>query len=394
MSISTTPKQGRVKVNNSDALAEFLEDKLSEGSNITLSVVDVAGVKKIQISSSGGGGVDSVNGQTGVVVLDPDDLDDSATLHKFVSQAEIDKLAGVEDNATADQTAGEIEAIVNHDNLLGYVANEHLDWTQVGAGTIDPSNYDAGDVDGPASSTDNAIARYDGPTGKAIQNSNTGIDDTGRITGYSLRASNNGTTAAPAYSYSNDSNTGQSLVSSGVLGWIINGSQKMQINTSGLSWGTTSNLATITVQYKDHTAAKSHYSPGSTIAGGSIKNQKWETQESTLSASAVDTTMKITPSAGCGWSIRYTVTMTNSTATQIRAQKGFAFGLCSTKGVVTVDTHDVDGRNTGLSWALGTGSFLIKADSKGTSIVGEMTAPSKTAYVWHIEFEYMESIPR
>ena len=39
------------------------------------------------------------------------------------------KLDGIEVGATADQTAGEIEAIVNHNNLLGYVANQHIDWT-------------------------------------------------------------------------------------------------------------------------------------------------------------------------------------------------------------------------------------------------------------------------
>ena len=51
------------------------------------------------------------------------------------------KLAGVETGATADQTASEIEGIVNHDNLQGFVANEHLDWTASGAGTIHASNY-------------------------------------------------------------------------------------------------------------------------------------------------------------------------------------------------------------------------------------------------------------
>ena len=38
-----------------------------------------------------------------------------------------------------------------------------------------------GDVSGPASSTDNAIARYDGATGKIIQNSTVTIDDTGAM---------------------------------------------------------------------------------------------------------------------------------------------------------------------------------------------------------------------
>jgi hypothetical protein len=43
--------------------------------------------------------VDSVNGATGVVVLDPDDLNDTTTVNKFTTQAEIDKLAGIEAGA-------------------------------------------------------------------------------------------------------------------------------------------------------------------------------------------------------------------------------------------------------------------------------------------------------
>jgi hypothetical protein len=39
-----------------------------------------------------------------------------------------------------------------------------------------------GDVDGPASSTDNAVARFDGTTGKLLQNSNVTIDDSGNLT--------------------------------------------------------------------------------------------------------------------------------------------------------------------------------------------------------------------
>ena len=43
--------------------------------------------------------VDSVNGQTGAVSLDPDDLDDAATTHKFISATELSKLAGIEAGA-------------------------------------------------------------------------------------------------------------------------------------------------------------------------------------------------------------------------------------------------------------------------------------------------------
>lgn len=43
-----------------------------------------------------------------------------------------------------------------------------------------------GDVVGPSSATDNAIARFDTTTGKLIQNSSSTIDDSGNITGTSF----------------------------------------------------------------------------------------------------------------------------------------------------------------------------------------------------------------
>lgn len=50
----------------------------------------------------------------------------------------------------------------------------------------------AGDVSGPSSSTDNAIARWDGTSGKLLQNSYPTIDDFGRITAKSFYGSEGG----------------------------------------------------------------------------------------------------------------------------------------------------------------------------------------------------------
>lgn len=50
-----------------------------------------------------------------------------------------------------------------------------------GSGVLSWSTPAVGDVVGPASSTDNAIARYDSTTGKLLQNSAATIDDTGNI---------------------------------------------------------------------------------------------------------------------------------------------------------------------------------------------------------------------
>jgi len=51
---------------------------------------------------------------------------------------------------------------------------------------------EAGDVEGPASATDNAIARFDGTTGKLIQNSLGIIDDGGNISATNLSGTNTG----------------------------------------------------------------------------------------------------------------------------------------------------------------------------------------------------------
>jgi len=56
--------------------------------------------------------VDSVNTQTGAVVLDADDIDDTLTTNKFTTATDISKLAGIEAGATADQTASEILTLI------------------------------------------------------------------------------------------------------------------------------------------------------------------------------------------------------------------------------------------------------------------------------------------
>lgn len=64
------------------------------------------------------------------------------SLAGLLTGADKTKLNAIETGATADQTAGEIEAIVTHDNLIGFVGNEHIDWTtDQGATNIHSGNY-------------------------------------------------------------------------------------------------------------------------------------------------------------------------------------------------------------------------------------------------------------
>jgi hypothetical protein len=61
----------------------------------------------------GGGAVDSVNGQTGVVVLDADDIADGTTNHAFTA-ADDTKLAGIAPAATANSADATLLARENH----------------------------------------------------------------------------------------------------------------------------------------------------------------------------------------------------------------------------------------------------------------------------------------
>ena len=65
--------------------------------------------------------VDSVNGQTGIVVLDTDDIDDSTQVNKYTTAGDISKLAGIEAGAQVN-TVDSVNAktgvvVINPDDL-------------------------------------------------------------------------------------------------------------------------------------------------------------------------------------------------------------------------------------------------------------------------------------
>jgi len=65
-----------------------------------------------------GGAVDSVNAQTGVVVLDQDDIADGTTAKQFTA-TEKTKLAGISGTNTGDQTLGSLGAVPTSRTLAG-----------------------------------------------------------------------------------------------------------------------------------------------------------------------------------------------------------------------------------------------------------------------------------
>lgn len=123
--------------------------------------------------------VTSVNGQIGTVVLTTSDIAEGTNLYYTDARAR---------NALSAGTG------ISYANSTGVITNSAPDQvvSLTGAGTttisgtypnftITSTDAYTGDVVGPSSATDNAIARFDTTTGKLIQNSAVTIDDAGNI---------------------------------------------------------------------------------------------------------------------------------------------------------------------------------------------------------------------
>jgi hypothetical protein len=95
-------------------------------------------------------------------------------------------------NATATPTAGAVAYGTGTAYAFTASGSAGQVLTSAGAGVPVWATNAGGDVTGPASSTDNAIARFDGTTGKLIQNSVTTIDDTGNASGILSQQFSNG----------------------------------------------------------------------------------------------------------------------------------------------------------------------------------------------------------
>lgn len=141
--------------------------------------------------SSGGGSSTSISNAGGTV-----SIDDSGAVHVTPADGQNTNIAGgalaITASAVIDGDFADSKAVDGHRLYVGMSGSETLKATlDVDGLTLNDGVFagdgsgltnlpgGVGDVVGPASSTDNAIARFDSTTGKLLKNSGATIDDAG-----------------------------------------------------------------------------------------------------------------------------------------------------------------------------------------------------------------------
>jgi len=158
-------------------------------------------------------GVTSVNGFTGAVTLTTTNISEGTNLYYTDARARGALSAGT--GISYNSTTG---VITNSSPSLG------------------------GDVVGPASATDNAIARYDTTTGKLLQNSVVTIGDTGAATGFTTLSASTSVSTPIVKATSSAGGAVQNASGTNQIQWGAGGGDNVTIDVSANLNGTNAQI--------------------------------------------------------------------------------------------------------------------------------------------------------
>ena len=198
---------GELAINNNDGKLFY-----KDSAGVVQTIASKAGASGDVVgpASATANAVPSFNGTTGKLIQDNSGVTIAAGVLTAtgVSAAQVD-ITAQGDLRLQDTTGGEYVALQAPATLAAsYTLTMPADDGTAGqalitdgSGVLSWSTAASGDVYGPASATDNAVARFDGTTGKIIQNSAVTIDDTGNVAGVGTLSASGQLTLTNASNY-------------------------------------------------------------------------------------------------------------------------------------------------------------------------------------------------
>lgn len=189
--------------------------------------------------------VDSVNTQTGAVVLDADDISDATTTNKFTTQAEIDKLAGIEAGAqvntvdsvngqtgtvlldTDDIDEGAINLYYTDGRVIALVDKAFVDALNVDADTLDSLNSTDFTLDYVVSQNDTTVRAIS--IGSLEIGGVPVIDSDRKFIGRSTISE-----TVPVFTFTGDTNTGVGRTENNKVGLIAEGVMALEASQTGV----------------------------------------------------------------------------------------------------------------------------------------------------------------
>jgi hypothetical protein len=312
--------------------------------------------------------VSSVNGQTGTVVLTTTNINEGTNLYYTDARARAsnsagtgisyDSATGVITNSAPDQTVALTDGTAI--DVTGTYPNFTINNTApdqvvslTGAGTtsisgtypnftITSNDSKVGDVVGPASATDNALARYDTTTGKLIQNSAVIVDDSNNMSGVN--------TLTTANLIVNDDTT-------------LGGSNT---DTLDVRARIVSDLDPNTNNAKDIGSSGRNWRDG--FFGRTLHTVNLELTGTTSFDGSQGTSGQVLTSAGTGNTPTWT-TPTTGTVTSITAGTGLTGGTITTSGTIAIDSTVVTttGSYANPSWITSLDGSKITGNLDGGS---------------------------
>jgi hypothetical protein len=288
--------------------------------------------------------VTSVNGQTGAVVLTTTNVAEGTNEYFTTARARASVSGGTG---------------ISYDSSTGVITNSL------------PSL--GGDVVGPSSATDNALARFDTTTGKLIQNSTATLSDAGLLTTTNLTTTGDATINSLLVGHGGGNISNNTVLGSTALDSNTTGQQNVAIGTSALTSATTANNQ-VAVGYQvlrlsnaaDNTGVGSTALQSNTSGSGNVA-MGFQTLTANTSGSS-------------NTALGRHALITNSTGSNLTALGNHAGAYETGSNALYIDAIDRTNTAGDKAGALLYGTFNATPSNQTLTINGQVTLPYQTNF--------------